>query len=452
MTIHRKFHFVYFTVIALTGWGKAWASDQISAAALGISFVNGSNSTVLIQRDGRTYLVDIAAQTVRETDPPAGPSQGASQAGSQPASQAAGQTPAGAKVFAQYCVECHGADGKGVASRHTPDLTNPQVQAALTDAQALEIIRQGKPGTAMPAWSGKISDSDIRAVASFVRSLGSQTGGQTGTATAASKPNIYQPGDDRLMTLPTGRPVQEHGLYINFSHRFAFDPAFSGPAGGESLFGLDSFALSSFGLRYGITKKLSVDVYREPTFIARPIQIRLAYNFLSESEGAPLNLTGAFAEEGENNFRINFAESVEFIASRSLGHRAQLYFVPTFSANARHLFSPFSYESRYIPHLPGYYTFSTGVGGAWDVRPTVALIAELTPTLLNKTPLGIHLPAYAFGIQKKIFRHAFTFGFTNAPAVTVSQRAGTTAAFLNEPGADQFKDLFISFDITRQLF
>jgi hypothetical protein len=92
------------------------------------------------------------------------------------------------------------------------------------------------------------------------------------------------------------------------------------------------------------------------------------------------------------------------------------------------------------------------VGGAFDVRPTVALIAELTPTLLNKTPLGMHLPAYAFGIQKKIFRHAFTFGFTNAPAVTVSQRAGTTAAFLNERGADQFKDLFISFDITRQLF
>ena len=156
--------------------------------------------------------------------------------------------------------------------------------------------------------------------------------------------------------------------------------------------------------------------------------------------------------EGENNLQINFAESIEFIASRSLGHRAQLYFVPTFSANARHLFSPFSLESRYIPPLPGYYTFSTGVGGAWDVRPTIALIAEVTPTLLNKTPLGIHLPAYSFGIQKKIYRHAFTFGFTNAPAVTVSQRAGTTAAFLNEPGADQFKDLFIGFDITRQLF
>lgn len=445
MTIHRKFHFVYLAAIALGGWGTALSSDQISAAALGISFVNGSNSTVLIQRDGRTYLVDIAAQTVRETDPPAGPSQAASQA----AGQGAGQ--AGANVFKQNCVECHGPDGKGVASRRTPDFTNPQVQSSLSDAQMLEIIRQGKPGTAMPAWSGKLSDSDIRAVQGFVRSLGSQTGGQAGTATAASKPNIYQPGDDRLMTLPTGRPVQEHGLYVNFSHRFAYQPAFSGPAGGESLFGLDNFALSSFGFRYGVTKKLSVDVYREPTFIARPIQIRLAYNFLSESEGAPLNLTAAFAEEGENNFRINFAESIELIVSRSLGHRVQLYFVPTFSANARRLFSPVSLESRDIPHLPGYDTFSTGVGGAWDFRPTVALIAEVIPTLVNGVPLGIHRPAYSFGIQKKIYRHAFTFGFSNAPAVTVSQRAGTAAAFLNEPGADKFQNLFIGFDITRQL-
>jgi mono/diheme cytochrome c family protein len=444
MTIHRKVLFVYLTAIALTSWRTALASDQLSAAALGISFVNGSNSTVLIQQDGRTYVVDIAAQTVREADPPAGPGQAAS--------RAAGQAPSGANVFGQRCAQCHGADGKGVAGLRTPDFTNPQTQASLSDAQMLEIIRQGKPGTAMPAWSGKLSDSEILAVASFVRSLASQTSPQAATATAASKPNIYQPGDDRLMTLPTGRPVQEHGLYVNFSHRFAFQPAFSGPAAGESLFGLDNFALSSFGFRYGITKNLSVDVYREPTFIARPIQFRLAYNFLSESKGAPLNLTGAFAVEGENNFRVNFAESIEFIASRSLGHRAQLYFVPTFSANARHLFSPFSLESQYIPPLPGYYTFSTGVGAAWDFRPTLALIVELTPTLLNKTPLGIHLPAYSFGIQKKIYRHAFTFGFTNAPAVTVSQRAGTTAAFLNEPGADQFKDLFIGFDLTRQLF
>jgi hypothetical protein len=61
MTINRKFLLVYLTSIAVSGWRPVLASEQTSAAALGISFVNGSNSTVMIQRDGRTYLVDLAA-------------------------------------------------------------------------------------------------------------------------------------------------------------------------------------------------------------------------------------------------------------------------------------------------------------------------------------------------------------------------------------------------------
>jgi hypothetical protein len=93
-----------------------------------------------------------------------------------------------------------------------------------------------------------------------------------------------------------------------------------------------------------------------------------------------------------------------------------------------------------------------GAGGAFDVRPTVALVAEVIPTLINGAPLGIHRPAYSFGIQKKIWRHAFTFGFTNSPATTVSQRAATRAAFLNDPQADKPQGLFIGFDLTRQLF
>ena len=61
-------------------------------------------------------------------------------------------------------------------------------------------------------------------------------------------------------------------LYINFTHRFAFNPAFSGPGLGNILFGLDGFAVSSFGLRYGVTDKLSVSVFRAPSIINRPIE------------------------------------------------------------------------------------------------------------------------------------------------------------------------------------
>jgi len=48
--------------------------------------------------------------------------------------------------------------------------------------------------------------------------------------------------------------------------------------------------------------------------------------------------------------------------------------------------------------------------------------------------------------------HAFTLGFSNNPGTVVSQRAGTRAAFLNDPSADKPKGLFIGFDLMRQLY
>ena len=39
------------------------------AATLGIMFVEGSTSTVLVERDGRKYIVDLVARSVREAEP-----------------------------------------------------------------------------------------------------------------------------------------------------------------------------------------------------------------------------------------------------------------------------------------------------------------------------------------------------------------------------------------------
>jgi hypothetical protein len=71
---------------------------------------------------------------------------------------------------------------------------------------------------------------------------------------------------------------------------------------------------------------------------------------------------------------------------------------------------------------------------------------------VNGTELAIHRPEYAFGIQKKIWRHAFTFGLSNGPGSIVSERGGTSATFLQDPTADKPGGLFIGFDLTRQLF
>jgi hypothetical protein len=96
-------------------------------------------------------------------------------------------------------------------------------------------------------------------------------------------------------------------------------------------------------------------------------------------------------------------------------------------------------------------TFSVGFGVAVDVRPTVAFVGEVIPTAVNGTDLGIHRMPFSFGIQKKIYHHAFTFGFTTAPGTTTAQRIATRAIFLPDPQGDTPSGMFVGFDIMRQL-
>jgi len=336
------------------------------AEALGVRFVGASTSTIILERDGKRYLVDVAHRSVKEMEGAAAPA-----------------------ALSQKAANTTAAD-------------RPSQVPTRTSAQ---------------------SDS-----------------------------KVYEPGDDSLFSLPTGRRLDRHGFYINFSHRFAFDPAFSGTARGGALLGLDGFSLSSFGFRYGVTDKLSVSIYRSPTFIGRPIQLMGAYNFSDEHDGQPMNGSFRFSVEGRNDFATDFTENLEGIFSRSLTSRAQIYVVPTLSLNNRRLVSVGGFRSSDIPEVPGVNSFALGIGGALDIRPTVALVAEVIPTLANGRDLGIHRPAFSFGIQKKIWRHAFTFGFSNSPGTTVSQRSGTRAAFLGDPNADTPSGLFIGFDITRQIY
>lgn len=400
--------------------------------SLRASFAEGSHSAVLLEVDGKQYVVDIAARTVQESAT-ASPAPSASSA---------------AELFRQNCAACHGPDGRGNARTGTPNFTELSVQRSLSNQGVLDAIRNGKGGV-MPAWSGRLTDAQISELADYVRSFSSAPA-TSGSSQAAVNAGIYQPGDDVLVSLPTGRPVDEHAVIVNFTHRFAYQAAFTGPAEGETLFGLDNFSISSFGFRYGVTDRFSVDIYRSPSFIGRPIQLTATYNLLEERHGAPFNLAVAGAEEGQNNLRKNFTEDLEMIVSRSLTSHAQLYVVPTASFNDRRLVQG-ALQSNQIPDLPGINAFSMGFGLAVDIRPSVALLAEVIPTLVNAEELGIHRPAFSFGIQKKIYRHAFTFAFTNSPGTTISQRAGTRATFLNEPNADTPAGLFIGFDLTREI-
>ncbi len=77
----------------------------------------------------------------------------------------------GEAVFADNCVSCHGEDGTGDRSQGAPDLTDAVWLYGSDPATITRIVHDGPFGV-MPAWTGRLSEADIRAVAAYVHSLG----------------------------------------------------------------------------------------------------------------------------------------------------------------------------------------------------------------------------------------------------------------------------------------
>ena len=84
---------------------------------------------------------------------------------------------AGQALFRTNCAPCHGQTGRGdgpVAGTLNPrpsDLTQHAVPGIHTDAQLFEWITNGFPGSQMPAFGPRLSDTDRWHLVNFIRSL-----------------------------------------------------------------------------------------------------------------------------------------------------------------------------------------------------------------------------------------------------------------------------------------
>lgn len=75
---------------------------------------------------------------------------------------------AGAKLFADHCAPCHGADALGRGKR--PSLRSKRVQDA-TDGELAWLLRNGVLAQGMPSWSALPEPSRWQVIA-YVKSLG----------------------------------------------------------------------------------------------------------------------------------------------------------------------------------------------------------------------------------------------------------------------------------------
>ncbi len=95
--------------------------------------------------------------------------------GSAPASAAA---PDGSAIYSQKCASCHQATGMGLPGAFPPLAKNPYVTGDPTKVigtllhglnGAIKVNGQSYQG-AMPAWKGQLSNAEIAAVATYIRS------------------------------------------------------------------------------------------------------------------------------------------------------------------------------------------------------------------------------------------------------------------------------------------
>jgi len=83
----------------------------------------------------------------------------------------------GAKVYSTNCAACHGVTGAGVPGAFPAMTGSPIVVDADKIPAHIDIIINGKSGTAMQAFGKQLSDSDIAAVVTYERNaFGNNTG------------------------------------------------------------------------------------------------------------------------------------------------------------------------------------------------------------------------------------------------------------------------------------
>ncbi|HET9224668.1 MAG TPA: LpqB family beta-propeller domain-containing protein [Roseiflexaceae bacterium] len=203
------------------------------------------NVDTTIQRDGQPALSMLFAFPIAAPGEASGPRN--------PLAADLATRTAGQRLYAANCVVCHGPTGKGdgpSAAGLNPrpaDFSQHMVAGKHTDGQVFLWIKNGFPGTAMPAWSGRLSDEQIWQVVTYVRTFGQSAaaagGAQSGTAAPAQQlptqtqpapvPNVREPLPPLILVRQgnlwrsDGSQAPLRQLTYNAADSFAQNPAIS---------------------------------------------------------------------------------------------------------------------------------------------------------------------------------------------------------------------------------
>src|SRR5262249_10916455 len=194
-----------------------------------------------------------------------------------------------------------------------------------------------------------------------------------------------EPYDYRLVNVPTPKRVLKGSLNLYFTHRFS-QPVRPLSESAKELIGLDSSAVPSFGLFYGITDKLYVNAYRSAICqrgLCRTIELGVGYHWLDEGKESPIALATHASVEGDDNFTENYTYNLQLLVARSVTKYVNLIFSPALhlNANGQRRFDPRAtdfFPPATVTFAQPRHTGSFGIGANARIRPTVSVLFEYT--------------------------------------------------------------------------
>ena len=248
--------------------------------------------------------------------------------------------------------------------------------------------------------------------------------------------NPAQP-DFTIVGLPTTLPVPRGKSAFRVTHRFQ-RPLGSGDFGDllNDFFGFDAGAQIGLEFRLGVLRGTQAGIHRTND---KTIEFFVQQDVLRQGEGRAFGLAAFGAIEGINNFRDEYAPTLGAVLSREFGRSLAVYVAPLWIGNTNPIPDDHVDEDD-VPHDDSDYTVLVGVGARWRMRPTVYLVAEISPRAAGYDP-GVSQAS--IGIEKRVGGHAFQLNVSNA--------FGTTPAQIARGGSSN-DNWYIGFNISRKFF
>jgi len=245
-----------------------------------------------------------------------------------------------------------------------------------------------------------------------------------------------------IVNLPNGKPERRGGVDFFIGHRFSQDPDTAGLGG---LFGFDSSATVAYGVRTGITNRLSLSLFRTNEF--RTISFGSAFQVSRQSAEMPVTLQLRAGVDGKRNFGLydkkknpahrQHSPYIQLVTTRTFKDRVSFSLVPMAAFNTR----------DEDVDLPGFAfgtnhndTLSLGIGVGIRFLRSTSLVGEYIPRLSGFRGREKDRPGVSIGLQKSTLRHTFE--------LLISRQESMLPAQYAFQGTDTFR---VGFNIYRKI-